>query len=231
MNRPPTRDQLLSLRRQIVVVQYGKMLLEKKRDALIRAIEEDRRVFREIEKQFLDLCGKLSFSYSLVRIFDGNFALRVLKPVSPPLAIRSTVHVLVGCRYPQFQSPYEGLAAESEGLAYDPALASLNLDDLLKLLEEGKGLVWEFINKKAKLQALDRELKKTLQKINTLQHLLLPSLERDLKRIRETLSERERQELFNIKRLRTKTIRRQNPFKPERIPQGCSTNPSNPASS
>ena len=209
MSRPPTRDQLLSLRRQIVVVQYGKLLLEKKRDALLRAIEEDRRLFMELEKRFLDLCGKLSFSYSLVRIFDGHFALRVLKPVSPPLEIHSTVHVLMGCHYPQFESPFGGLSAESEGLAYDPALASLNLDDLLKSLEEGKPLVWEFINKKAKLQALGRELKRTLQKINTLQHLLLPSLEKDLKRIREILSERERQELFNVKRLRTKALRKQ----------------------
>ena len=209
MNRPPTRDQLLSLRRQITVVQYGKLLLERKRDALIRAMEDDRRLFRELEKRFIELCDRLSFSYSLVRIFDGHFALRLLKPVSPPLEIRSSYHVLMGCRYPAFESPYEGLAAESEGLAYDPALASLNLDDLLKSLEDGKSLVWEFINKKAKLQALDRELKKTLQKINTLQHNLLPSLERDLKRIREILSERERQELFNIKRLRTKALRKQ----------------------
>lgn len=209
MNRPPTRDQLLSLRRQIGVVQYGKLLLEKKRDALIRAIEEDRRLFKEIERRFRELCGKLSFSYSLVRIFDGHFALRVLKPVSPPLEIRSALHTLMGCRYPQFSDPYEGLAAENESLAYDPALASLNLDDLLKSLEDGKTLVWEFINKKAKLQALEREMKRTLQKINTLQHLLLPSLERDLKRIRETLSERERQELFNVKRLRTKSLRKQ----------------------
>lgn len=216
MSRPPTRDQLLSLRRQIVVVQYGKLLLEKKRDALLRAIEEDRRLFRELEKQFLDLCGKLSFSYSLVRIFDGHFALRVLKPVSPPLEIHSAVHVLMGCRYPQFDSPFGGLSAESEGLAYDPALASLNLDDLLKSLEEGKPLVWEFINKKAKLQALGRELKRTLQKINTLQHLLLPSLEKDLKRIREILSERERQELFNVKRLRTKALRKQESSTSER---------------
>jgi V/A-type H+-transporting ATPase subunit D len=216
MSRPPTRDQLLSLRRQIVVVQYGKLLLEKKWDALLRAIEEDRRLFRELEKRFLDLCGKLSFSYSLVRIFDGHFALRVLKPVSPPLEIHSTVHVLMGCRYAQFDSPFGGLSAESEGLAYDPALASLNLDDLLKSLEEGKPLVWEFINKKAKLQALGRELKRTLQKINTLQHLLLPSLEKDLKRIREILSERERQELFNVKRLRTKALRKQDPSTSER---------------
>ncbi len=209
MNRPPTRDQLLSLRRQITVVQYGKLLLERKRDALIRAMEDDRRLFRDLEKRFIELCGKLSFSYSLVRIFDGHFALRLLKPVSPPLETRSSYHVLMGCRYPEFQSPYKGLAAESESLAYDPALASLNMDDLLKSLEDGKSLVWEFINKKAKLQALDRELKKTLQKINTLQHNLLPSLESDLKRIREILSERERQELFNIKRLRTKALRRQ----------------------
>lgn len=114
MNRPPTRDQLLSLRRQITVVQYGKLLLERKRDALIRAMEDDRRLFRDLEKRFIELCDRLSFSYSLVRIFDGHFALRLLKPVSPPLEIRSSYHVLMGCRYPAFESPYEGLAAESE---------------------------------------------------------------------------------------------------------------------
>ncbi len=100
-------------------------------------------------------------------------------------------------------------------MATNPAAGILNLDDcLIARGRQAPGL--GIINKKAKLQALDRELKRTLQKINTLQHLLLPTLERDLKRIREILSERERQELFNIKRLRTKALRKQEPYRTER---------------
>ena len=52
--RPPTREQLLDVRKRRGTVQYGKQLLEKKRDALLRTIEEDRRIFREIAKEFAE---------------------------------------------------------------------------------------------------------------------------------------------------------------------------------
>ena len=65
--RPPTREQLLDIRRQMGTVQYGKQLLEKKRDALLRAIEEDRRKFKELASS-LGKIKHLSFVYATGRM-------------------------------------------------------------------------------------------------------------------------------------------------------------------
>ncbi|MEA3508502.1 MAG: V-type ATP synthase subunit D, partial [Synergistota bacterium] len=62
-------------------------------------------------------------------------------------------------------------------------------------------LVWTYINLSSKLNALEKELKKTILKVNTLEHTVLPSLAGDLRRIKSVLAERERQERFAVKRL------------------------------
>ena len=64
--------------------------------------------------------------------------------------------------------------------------------------------MWKYVNLKTKLTFLEKELRKTLMKINTLQYVLLPELAADETRIRSILSERERQERFAVKRLASK---------------------------
>ncbi len=64
---PPTREHLLSTRRRIIAVSHGKRLLERKRDALMRAVDEERRLFRETEKSFLLAARRITFFYSPLR--------------------------------------------------------------------------------------------------------------------------------------------------------------------
>lgn len=70
--RPPTREQLLDIRRQMTTVQYGKQLLEKKRDALLRALEEDRRNFKKLDALFREHIKRISFVYTLVRMYEDR---------------------------------------------------------------------------------------------------------------------------------------------------------------
>ncbi|GAB1486409.1 hypothetical protein MASR2M79_14590 [Aminivibrio sp.] len=75
------------------------------------------------------------------------------------------------------------------------------MEDLLKAMADGEECMWQYINLKTKITAIERELARTTLKINTLEHILLPSLLKETKRIEDVLSERERQEKFVAKRM------------------------------
>lgn len=198
--RSPTRDQIISLRRRIETVTFGRQLLERKKDALIRAIEEDRRRLKDVHRRMEEACSGISFSYALVRLFEGQSIMRLLMGGSAPAGVHVVNHTLMGCRYQQFRLSEQD--ADSFGRSFvDPALASLHVDDLLEALEDVRALVWTYINLNSKLNALEKELKKTTLKVNTLEHTVLPSLAGDLRRIISVLAERERQERFAVKRL------------------------------
>ncbi len=201
--RPPTREQLLDVRKRRGTVQYGKQLLEKKRDALLRTLEEDRRVFRELANEFAEKTKRLSAFYALVRIYDGSSMIQLLRSDAPSLSVSSVRHSLMGCRYLQF-FPQANALSSSVRFAYDPALTSLYVDDLRNELKQVDEIMWKYVNLKTKLTFLEKELRKTLMKINTLQYVLLPELAADESRIRSILSERERQERFAVKRLASK---------------------------
>ncbi len=201
--RPPTREQLLDIRRQMTTVQYGKQLLEKKRDALLRALEEDRRNFKKLDALFREHIKRISFVYTLVRMYEGQSVMQLLKPDVGSLRVTSERHTLMGCRFTQFKR-IEDRRFSLSGLTYDPAMTSLYLDELLDEMKKVENKIWTYINLKAKLTSLEKELSKTMMKINTLQYNLLPELQEEESRIRDILSERERQERYAIKKLSKK---------------------------
>lgn len=201
--KAPTRENLLETRKQITTVQYGKNLLEKKRDALLRNLEEDRKRFREMDSQFKMINQKISLIYSLVRMYEGHSMLQLLKPDTTSVKVRVEKRSLMGCRYSQF-FPQRKSGYESLEINYDPALTSLYVDDLLKAIRESEKILWPYINLKSKITSLEKELNKTMLKINTLEHNLLPELQSEAANIQEVISERERQERYSIKKISRK---------------------------
>lgn len=208
MNRsafgPPTREQLLATRRRITAVSYGKRLLERKRDALLRSVEEERKAFREISREFERRARGITFMYLLLRMFEGDQSVRCLSEGMTPLPVEVQRKSVMGCRYRVFSPAPERRDTLPYSLPFDPAVTSLYVEELLKSLSESEECLWRFINMKTKISAIERELARTTLKINTLEHAILPGLLAEQRRIEDILSERERQEKFIAKRMARK---------------------------
>lgn len=204
MSLPPTREQLLAIRRRTETIRYGMGLLQKKRDALVLAIEQEKRLFVSLGKKFRELCVRISVVYALVRMYEGQHVLSLLHPGQIPLVVTMERHSLMGCSYAQFRPAHLEDELHPSTMKYDPALASIHLDDLLSALSDADEILWRFINVKAKLVALEKDLKSTMRKINNLEHAVLPELLDEHKRIREILSERERQDRYTMKKMSRK---------------------------
>ncbi|WP_300523747.1 V-type ATP synthase subunit D [Aminiphilus sp.] len=197
----PTREQMLALRRRTETIRYGMGLLQKKRDALVLAIEQERRLFASLGKKFRDLCVRISMVYALVRMYEGQHMLSLLHPGQIPLVVVMERHSLMGCTFAQFRPAHSEDELHPSTMKYDPALASIHLDDLLSALSDADEILWRYINVRAKLVALERDLRNTMRKINNLEHAVLPTLRAEYKRIREILAERERQDRYTLKKM------------------------------
>ncbi len=194
MPLPITREQLLLLQRQSTSVRRGLHLLEKKRDALIRTIEEDRRRFEELRRRFEEESQALEVAYTQLRLFEGAFSLDLLRSNSPTLAVREEKESVMGCVFPQFYPEGEEAWELLHRQKYDPALSSFFVDDLMEGMRRMAAFLWEYINILTRLNILNRELQKVRRKAGNLEHNILPVMQQDILRIQDGLQERERQE-------------------------------------
>ncbi len=191
---------MIQLRRHTEIVRFGKGLLEKKKDALLRAIDEDRRRLQKIEKELLAHLRKTAYSYGIVRMFEGPSFIKLFAIGRKSVSVRSERYNLMGCTYYQYEPRKNRENIPFEEASLDPALTSPYVDDLVEHLKGTEHLLWPYINLKVKLKALEKELKRTMRKVNTLEHTVLPDLKSDMKRIGDILDERERQERFAFKK-------------------------------
>lgn len=203
MASPATRDRLLAVSSQIGDVVFGKGLLEKKRDALMRAMEGEKKRFESVKARFKQLSSEISTIYGLVRAYDGAEAVEILGLQRSPLFILARRESLMGCGYTSFV-PDDGENRFNQSMAMDPALTSLYMEELVNLISICEPTLWEYVTLRSKIKAFEAELKKTNLKINSLEYSLLPSLIDEKRRIIEVISERERQERFSIKKLTKK---------------------------
>ncbi len=200
--RPPTREQLLDVMRQQEAVKYGKNLLEKKKDVLLRKLEDDRARFRELEEEFTRMTDALGFYYALARMYEGQGIIEMLKPGKREVMVEERITSLMGCSYSQF-TPLD-YPDDHESYLYDPAMTSLYVDDLIIAMERTGEILWEYINIRTRIVALESELKKSLLRINSLDQVVLPQLEEEESNINEVLGERSRQEQYAIKKIKKK---------------------------
>lgn len=197
---PVSRGELVDLSQRIETIRFGCSLLERKKEALLRAIEADRSAFFKIKRKVEEMLSFVSYSYALVRLFEGDSVMTLLSGGVEPRKIRIEQHSLMGCRYCQFFPEDEKKGVVLGGMLMDPALASLHVDDLLQTLSKIEPVLWSYINLKAKLDALEVEFTKTRMKVNNLEQEMLPGMESEKVRIRLGLSERERNEAFAARR-------------------------------
>ncbi|GAB6280645.1 MAG: hypothetical protein STSR0007_07330 [Thermovirga sp.] len=151
--QPVSRSGLVELSQKIDTVRFGCSLLERKKEALLRAIEADRTIFLAIKKEIAEMLSFVSYAYALVQLFEGESVMTLLSWGVEPRTVRIVHHSLMGCRYCQFFPEDEAKGVVLNGMLMDPALASLHVDALLPTLSKVEPVLWKYVNLKAKLDA------------------------------------------------------------------------------
>jgi len=179
---PPTRMQLLNIKRRLAVARRGHKLLKDKQDEL------------EIEKELELAYAKFHFASSKQAPFTTEEA---LLGSQKEIDIEWTTERILNLRIPKFKKKITGRMI-GYGFLYTSGDLDLALMQIDRLLER----LIELAEIEKTLEILSIEIEKTRRRVNALEFILIPSIEETIRFINLKLSEIERSDLTRLMRVK-----------------------------
>jgi len=198
----PSRGAQTMMKGRLMGAQKGHSLLKKKADALqmrfrmiLSKIIQTKTLMGEVMKE-------AAFSLAEAKFTTGDFNQVVLQNVTKAqIKIRTKRDNVAGVTLPVFESYQDGTDTyELAGLARGgQQLAKLkkNYQTAIKLLVELASLQTSFVT-------LDDVIKITNRRVNAIEHVIIPRIEKTLAYIISELDELEREEFYRLKKIQDK---------------------------
>ncbi len=200
----PSRSLLIELKRQRKLVLEGKALLEKKRDIILREIEDAETKFKKIKEEVKALLNEASFLFVLIRALDGISGIKMMTLLNrKKVKITLKENIIMGAKHFEI---VEVNLREPKLLKYDLPIIPIRVDELTELIENSRDLFIEYFNLYLRISTLKKELQKTNQKIGVLEHKVLKNLQEAIKFVTYALEERERFMVLVQKRIKSKKV-------------------------
>lgn len=190
-------------RSQIRLAEQGAELLRSKRDALVREFLAELRRFVEARKAMRRSVLEAVAALMQTLAVDGQEAV-----MSAALVSRRTVRLDVtpqnfwGTKVYDMTSDYSVPEAAERG--YGAAATSVRLEETAEGFEQAVSDILHLAPMDLKLRALADDMRKTSRRVNALEQRLLPQLQEQVRMIQNALDQREREDIFRLKRLKRK---------------------------
>lgn len=196
----PTRSNQLLVSQRLALARRGYNLLDRKRDVLVieimRMISDAERVQEQIQERF----RRAYEAIEEARVVEGIERLHRLALSKPyeidmritPRSVMGVVIPTVTCRMPA-RRPLYGFGD-----------SSVMLDQATQAWSEVLALIGELAEKVTAAWRLALELRRTQRRVNALENVFIPAYEETLAFIRDTLEEKDREDLFRMKRAKAK---------------------------
>jgi V/A-type H+-transporting ATPase subunit D len=202
-----TRLELLATKAQMTLAQQGRDLLKEKRKAMMQefmgAAGDLLQKGEELERR----AAVARRALALAEAFDGEESVRAAS-----FAARGEASIgidsgqVMGVPVPKFERKNFSRSLKERG--YSLVGTSARIDEVARRFEEELNIVVEVAAHEATLRGLAAEIQRTSRRVNALENVTLPRLLVQCRTIQMTLEEREREDLFRLKRVKHKIYRR-----------------------
>ncbi len=185
----PTRQELLRLKKRLVLARSGHRLLKHKMESLLREflgqIGEIHRLQEEIENQLPETL----FSFFAGQSFLGERETKNLLLHIPPLELTIKEENIMGVEVKEYSAlnveeikniPFSAISANDK--------LSMSREELFSLFEK----IIQYATLERKIRSLAREIESTRRRVNSLEHVYIPAMESSCKYIYNKLEENER---------------------------------------
>lgn len=196
-----TRTDLLACRAQIALARAGRDLLEDKRNELMKELRRTAERLVDEDDALERAAAGARAALGSAEAFDGPEAVH-----SAALAAAGDVWVgmrpvnVMGVPLAIIEAP--PLRRPAAGRGYALSGTSPRTDHVAERFEEELDAVVRVASAELRLHRLADQIRVTTRRVNALEHVVVPGLEREHRAIRMTLEERERQERFRLKRVK-----------------------------
>lgn len=203
----PSRMELLAKRSQIALARQGLDLLKEKRNALWQELMKTAEVALRGGAELEKIAGAAQRALAQAEALDGREAVQSAAFAAwRDLTIEVTAASAVGVAVPIVERKQLVRTCAQRG--YSLASTSCRIDAAALRFEEELELAIELAARELRLWRLAEEIRTTTIRMNALEVVVLPRLEAQLAAIRRVLDEREREDLFRLKHVKSSRSRR-----------------------
>ena len=195
---PPTKIELIKVKRSLVVAKSVYKILEDKRDVLLKNIDE---MIDEAGKARNEMSEPLSNAYrSLFNAYMslGSSKLESIALTSPShIDVDVNVKVVVDVRIPTIS-----ISEKEIGVNYGFADSDSKLDDATQMMRLALPRILRAAEYENSILELARSLEKTQRLLNALDYVIMPGYNESIKYISSILEEREREDFSRLKHVK-----------------------------
>jgi len=203
LNIFPSRMAMTIMKGRLKGAQKGHSLLKKKADALQMRFRQILKKIVDTKSLMGDVMKEAQFSLAEAKFTVGNdFNAIVLQNVTKAQTkVKSRKDNVAGVNLPSFECYQDGNDSyEFAGLAR----GGQQLAKLKKNYAKAVQLLVELASLQTSFLTLDEVIKVTNRRVNALEHVVIPRIERTLDYITSELDEREREEFYRLKKIQEK---------------------------
>ncbi len=198
----PTRTEMLTRQAQIRLAQQGADLLRSKREALVREFLAELRRYVQARKTMRKTMVEAVQCLMQAMAVDGPEAVAAAAlACQRPVTVELTPQNIWGTKVVDLHSEYKAQSPAERGYG---SLTSTRLDEATDEFEEAVSAILRVAPMDLKLRALAEDMRKTSRRVNALEQRLLPQLHTQVRYIQKALDQREREDIFRLKRLKRK---------------------------
>lgn len=197
----PTRMELIRKRAQIKLAEQGRDLLREKMDALI---QEFFRIMGSVSRsrEELEAVAETAFrSLVIAQAVDDPVTLRSVSfTTRKQIALDISGKNIMGVPVPIIEKKRFSLPSIERG--YSILGVSGRIDETAERFESEIDLIIGLAETETALRRLGHEIQMNRRRVNALEQVLIPELKRQAKYIKITIEEREREDLFRLKKVK-----------------------------
>ena len=197
----PTRMELIRKRAQIKLAEQGRDLLREKMDALIQ--------------EFFRIMASVSDSRDMLEAVadSAQRSLLIAQAVDDPVTLKSVSfatkrHIsldirgknIMGVPVPIIEKKRFSQSGFERG--YSPLGVSGRIDETAEKFEAELDLIIALAETETALRRLGEEIQMNRRRVNALEQVLIPELKAQAKYIKITIEEREREDLYRLKKVK-----------------------------
>jgi V/A-type H+/Na+-transporting ATPase subunit D len=200
INVAPTRSNLIRIKKELQFAKEGYEILDRKREVLTTELVRVAHEAELLQQEVWKLLGPGYAALQKARLTLGSdqlewAALAANKTVDVHLKVRG----IMGVAIPVIES-----TGEPQQMLFSPGGTNASLDEASATFREVLIRIPQLSMLVTTVWRLAGELRKTQRRVNALQHIFIPNYEETVAFIVSSLEEREREEIFRLKWLKTK---------------------------
>ena len=199
----PTRSELLKLKKQIKLAKSGYSLLKKKRDGLILEFFEILKKARTLREELVNEYKIALEKINIARTLEGDLKIKSIAMAIKDIPdVKLTTKNIMGVKVPKIEASEIKKAFLERGYGIYNSSA---IDEAASAYERVVEKIILAAEVETSMRKLLNEIEKTKRRVNALEFVVIPSMEKVSSFIRLRLEEIERENIFRMKRIKAKT--------------------------